>query len=140
MIESALYAVLAGNAGVRSLVANATSPTTYRIYPLVIPQHVQGEAAQQPSIVYAKDGVDRQVLYSGTGSVVSVSFQIDCYALTHLAAITLAAAVRAALVDYAGVVAGVTIKASMIENEFSTIDAEPGLFRVTQFWTVWHVE
>lgn len=140
MIESALYAMLIGSAGVRALVANATSPITYRIYPLVIPQHVQGQAAQQPSIVYTKDGVGRQVLYSGTGSVVSASFQIDCYAITHLAAITLADAVRTALVDYAGVAASVTIKASTIENEFSTIDAEPGLFRVTQFWTIWHVK
>lgn len=140
MIEFALYAVLAGNAGIRALVSEATSPTTYRIYPLVIPQHVQGSAAQQPSIVYTKDNVERQVKYVGTDSVVRVAFQIDCYAITHLAVITLAAAVRAALMDYAGVSAGVTIKASMIENEFSSVDTEPGLFRVTQFWTVWHVE
>lgn len=140
MIENALYARLASYSAVSALVADAVSPTTYRIYPLVIPQHVQGEAAQQPSIVYSKDSVERQVLFIGTNNVVRVSFQIDCYAVSHIAALTLAAAVRSALLDYAGVSAGVVIRASSLENEFSAVDPEPGLYRVVQSWSIWHEE
>lgn len=140
MIENALYARLASHSAVSALVADAVSPTTYRIYPLVIPQRVQGEAAQQPSIVYAKDAVDRQVLLVGTNNVVRASFQLDCYAVRHVDALSLAAAVRTALLDYAGVSAGVVIRASSLENEFSTVDPEPGLYRVVQSWSIWHEE
>lgn len=140
MIESAIYAALLADAGVFALVSANTSPISARVYPLMIPEHVYAEATKLPCIVYTKTGVDRQQTLNGTDSVVRAAFQIDSYARTHSGAISLAAEVRDALLDYAGTVAGVEIKHAALETEFSLIDPEPGLFRVTQSWSIWHVE
>lgn len=140
MIETALFARLTAVSGVASLVAEDTSPVRYRIYPLLIPQQVDGDVTRYPCVVYAKDGVERQVTLTGTDSVVRASFQIDCCAQTFAGSLALASAVFAALKDYAGTSGGVEIKAFSLENEFSVFDPEPGLFRVSQFWSIWFVE
>src|SRR5690606_31226744 len=137
MIEDALFHILKTDSGVSALVVNATSPLSYRIFPLVIEQHAYGEASKQPCIVYTLDGVDRQVKYTGTDDVSRARFQIDSYARTWDQARELAAAVLARLLDFTGAAAGIEVKSATIENEFTLTDPEPGLFRVTQFWNVW---
>ena len=140
MIQESLYSKLAGAAGVTSLAST-------RIYPLVIPQTVYTEATKKPCIVYSVSSKSRQVRYSGTDTLVSGSFSIDCYATTYTAVQSLAAAVRAALVDQVGTwtdsdspVGSVSVQAVFIENEFDLMDEEPGLYRVSQEYTIWYDE
>lgn len=140
MIQEALYSKLAGAAGVSALVAS-------RIYPLVIPQTVYDEATKRPCIVYSTDGKARHIRFSGTDSLVAGRFTVDCYARTYSAVQQLAAAVRAALVDQRGTwttssspQGSVSVQQVFIDNEFDLTDIEPGLYRVSQEYTIWYDE
>lgn len=140
MIQEGLYAYLSQNAGVSALVST-------RIYPIVIPEQAYADATRQPCIVYSFDGKERQVRFSGTDSLVAASVQIDCYARTYASAHAVALAVRTAMVDYSGIWTGTgspqssnDIKKVFIENEFDLMDIEPGLYRVSQTYTIWYDE
>lgn len=133
MIQEGLFAYLSANAGVAALAGS-------RIYPLVIPQQSYREDSRMPCIVYSQDSATRQKLFDGQSALVDAGFTIDCYAPAHADAHALAAAVRAALVDYAGAMGAVTVRAVFFEGQLELADLEPGLFRVSQNWTVWYVE
>ena len=139
MIDEALFSLLKAS-GVGALVAEESSPVRYRIFPLLIPQHEEGDLTQFPCVVLTKVGASRGVTKSGTDNLVNSSYQIDSYAATYTQAVQVADAVRAALVDYNGVVAGHEIKTANIENEFALIDPDPGLYRIMQSYSVWHDE
>ena len=140
MIQEGLYTYLAADAGVSALVSS-------RIYPLVIPETVYTEATKKPCLVYSVDGKSRQVRYSGTDTLVAASVQIDCYARTYLASQQLAEAVRSAMVDYSGTWTGSSspqtsnrVQSIFIQSEFDMLDPEPGLYRVSQQYTIWYDE
>lgn len=132
MIDEGLFAHLSADAGVAALAGS-------RIYPLVIPQQSFREDSRQPCVVYSRDGAQRQKLFGGTSDMVSSAFTIDSYAPTLAAAQALADAVRVALLDFSGVMGATTVRAVFLENEFELADLEPGLYRVSQSWTIWHV-
>lgn len=140
MIDDALFSLLRQNNGVAGIVAESSSPVTYRIYPLVMPQHEAGDPSVVPCVVYTKVGAGRSVRYAGTDNVVEATYQIDSYAVTYKAATQLADKVRLALVDYSGTVAGTEIKIIHLDNEFALEDPDPGLYRITQSFSVWYVE
>lgn len=140
MIESALFEILSANVGVSALVAEASSPIRYRIYPLLIPQHELGDLTQIPCIVYTKVGAARSVRYAGTDNLVQATFQIDAYSSSYSASASLAEAIRSALVDYNGTAASIKVITANIDNEFALDDPEPGLFRISQNWVIWFVE
>jgi hypothetical protein len=140
VIQEALFARLSGHSGVSAL-------TGTRIYPLVIPQQSYDEVTRQPCVVYQMNGRGRQVRFAGTGDLVAGSVQVDAYARTYAQAQALAAALRDALMDYSGVVIlpgspqrTVTIKKCFLDREFDLMDEEPGLYRVSQEYAVWHLE
>ena len=140
MIQESLYSKLAGAAGVTAIVST-------RIYPLVIPQTVYSEATKQPCIVYSVDGKVRQVRFSGTDTLVTGSFTVDSYARSYQAVQALAAAVRTALVDQSGTWTdsdspqdSVSVQKVFIESEFDLMDEDPGLYRVSQQYTIWYDE
>ena len=140
MIQEGLYATLAADAAVSALVGT-------RIYPLMIPQQVYTESTKQPCLVYTLDGRARQVRFAGTDTLVQGSLTVDCYARTYAAAQALADAVRALLEDYSGTMTGTgspistnVVKKIFIDNELELMDIEPGLYRVSQSYTIWYDE
>lgn len=132
MIEAGLYSYLSSNTQVSAIVGD-------RIYPLMIPLAVYDAAIQRPCLVYQRDGSARQRTYCGDSNVVNASFQIDAYAIDYDSAISLADAVRVALVAYRGVMGAVTVKDVVLENDFDLLDTEPGLYRRSMNYTVWYV-
>jgi hypothetical protein len=123
------------------------SSVTNRVYPLVIPQQVYDEATKQPCLVYTMDTDIRQVTQDGTNALVRGALQVDCYSRSYKDAQTLAATVRAALVDYSGVMVAATspitsteVNRIHLEGESNLMDEEPGLYRVMQRYAVWYYE
>lgn len=139
MIDDSIFTLLKSSAGVAAIVANATSPTTYRIYPLVIPQKESGDGEQTPCVVYQRVGSSRGIRYTATDNLVNATYQIDSYATTYRAAALLAEAVRSAIVDFSGTVGSHSIKIVHIENDFAVEDPDPGLYRISQTYSVWYV-
>jgi hypothetical protein len=139
VIDAALFSLLKAS-GVASLVAEGSSPTRHRIYPLVIPQHESGDLTPFPCVVFTKVGASRGVTLSGTDTLVNAEYQIDSYATTYTQAVQLSDAVRAALVDYSGTIGGHAIKTANLDNEFALTDPDPGLYRIMQTYSVWYVE
>jgi hypothetical protein len=127
-------------------VTNATTAaylagTPNRVYPLVIPQKVPRGAPQTPCVVYETDGIDRQVTYCGTSGLSRTSMKIDCYAEDYNTAKQVAQAVREVLLDFRGLLGGtVEVRHAALETEFDLQDIEPGLYRISQSWTIWHEE
>jgi hypothetical protein len=138
VIDEALFSLLRSEVG--SLVAEESSPVRYRIFPLVMPQHEDGDLAQFPCLVLAKVGASRGVTKTATDNLVNSIYQLDCYALTYKEAVQLADSVREAIVDFNGTVSGHEIKTVNIDNESALTDPDPGLYRVMQTYSVWHDE
>ncbi len=136
MSEIGLYTRLKSVSAVQTLVAESTSPLTYRIYPLVIPQGQD----RMPCIVYQKVSAERQLLLVGTNGTVRATYQVDSYATSASGALALAAAVQDALMDYVGTSGGVAMRFTSLENEISLEDPDPGLFRISQTYTCWYDE
>ncbi len=79
-------------------------------------------------------------MYCGTSRLTAGTFQIDSYAEQYVAAVSLAAAVRAALLDFQGMLNGVPVRHAFVETEGDLLDPEPGIFRVSQTWVIWYSE
>jgi len=112
-----------------------------RIYPLVIPQKVPRGAQVTPCVVYETRNVDRQVTYCGVSGLVMTTMTIDCYADNYNTSKEVAQAVRECLSDFRGMLGGtVDVRHASLQTEFDVQDFEPGLYRVSQSWAIWHVE
>lgn len=131
MIQEGIYSHLSGDAGVAPLAGT-------RIYPLVIPQRVYNEATRLPCLVYARVGVDQPINTCGAEALAGSSFRIDSYARSYGAAHALAAAVRDAMVNYSGAMGAAHVSRVNLETELDLLDIEPGLYRVSQTYSVWH--
>lgn len=125
-LEASLHAFLSGDAGVSGFVSG-------RVYPGVI---VQG--SEQPCLVYNKQGRDRQQLFCGTDGLMMTRVDIDCYASSYRQSVNLANAVTAALLDFSGTMFGTRVPRVFLESEFDLSDIEPGLYRQSQTWAIWH--
>ncbi len=129
-IRAAVFSILDGDAALTALIVS-------RVYRGVIPQ--QGKASSyMPCITYSKTGERRNKTYCGTDGLVRNGFAVDAYAVTAAEAEAVAEAAKQALMDYRGAVDGVFIADVELENEFDLEDIEPGLYRVTMNFTLWH--
>lgn len=107
---------------------------------MIIPQATPLQQ-RTPCVVFNRGSVDRQVRYCGTDGVIRTSVTLDCYATSYTAARALARVVRESLIDFRGLLGGLlAVRAASLDNEFDLLDIEPGLFRVSQSWTIWHEE
>lgn len=125
-LEASLHGFLADDAGVSTMVAA-------RIYPGIIPQ-----GGAQPCIVYAKTSRDRQQLFCGTADLMTTQVSIDSYATTYTESVLLANAVTDALLDFRGMMGDTDVPRVFLTNELDLSDIEPGLYRQSQTWVVWH--
>lgn len=130
MIEEGLFAHLKADAGVFGITAS-------RIFALRIPQ---GQNIGDGTLVYQRAGSDRSATACASDRLVRGSFQIDAYAKTYLRAITLARALRVALIDYTGPMGDTHVDRVFLETEFDLDDPEPGLYRVSATYTIWYLE
>lgn len=141
-LHESIHQELAADAALGALVAA-------RIYPMLIPQESFKDFARHGCVVYTRVGIARmQRLCNGgtTDGLLQSTVQIDSYAqrqTTANGALAIAAAVAAVLVDFRGELGGTggdIIKTITLDSEFEFLDPDPGLYRVSQTYTVWHVE
>ncbi len=130
MIEQSVATILTTTAGVTAVVEQ-------RVHPLIIPQNERGVAAQ-PCLVYQVITRERSKTRCGTIDLVRTSMQIDAYGRTYASAKAASEACVAAMLDYRGTVGGVTIKDVALSAEIDLMDPEPGLYRVSNTFEIWH--
>lgn len=111
-----------------------------RVFPLIIPQHLHGEATKLSCLVYQRLGVERQSTFCGTDGVVRTILQVDSYALKYIDANALARLVRLRLTDFGGTIGDTIVKNAKLDSELELFDDDPGLYRVSQTYSIWHVE
>jgi hypothetical protein len=134
-LKDDLWAYLNGTPGVTSVFSNA-SPDQIRVYPQVLPQD-----PTYPAATYQLVGRQRQPLMGNdTGNVVRSSVNVDVYGQTSESVETGSAAIRAALIDFRGLMVATQVERLLLENEIDLTDVEPGLFRNSMSFTIWHEE
>lgn len=101
---------------------------------------VRGRATALPQVLITRTQTTRQVKFCGTSKLVNADMQIDSFGLKGQDAWGLAAALRAALVDFQGMMGGTSVNHIFLTNEFPLTDPEPGVIRVTQLYNVWYLE
>jgi len=104
---------------------------------------VRSPQSALPAVVIQRINTIRQVLFCGTDDLVNADMQLDCYAISPQDAWGLAAAVRAALVDFTGTMgdpAGVYVDQVTLTNERPLTDPDPGIIRVIQLYNFWYLE
>jgi hypothetical protein len=136
MIEEGLFTYLSADTTVAQFVGG---PKT-RIWPLMIPKHHEGDVDKLPCLVYQRIARFAGSTFCATDDLVSAEFQIDSYALNYLDARRLAAAVRERMVDYTGLMDDVQVDRVSLSTEVDLLDPVPGLFRVSQSYTIWYRE
>lgn len=128
-IQKSLYSLLDDDAGVSALAKG--------IFPMVIPQ--QGSSpSRMPCLTYRKTTTNRQQRYCGTDGTVGDQFTVDAYGKRYSDAQEMADAAKAALIDYRGTKGNRFIANIHLDNEFDLMDIEPGLYRVSMTFEVWH--
>jgi hypothetical protein len=112
-----------------------------RIYAGRIPQHVYDSRDRvMDCAVYTRVGGQRGITFCGSEGLVAGQYQLDIYSPDDVRFVQLARAIRRALVDYSGPMGAVEVKKVFIETDFDSQEAEPGLNRRTQTYTVWYAE
>lgn len=125
-VESVVFVALCAS-GAASSVANADSPTTYRVYPVVAPQ-----TTSFPLIVYDMIAQERaKSLGGGVSDLARTLVQVDCYAHDFATALAMADAVTAALDGNFATFKGIH------QNRQNIFDADQRLYRVSQDFAVW---
>lgn len=118
LIEEALYGELSTDSGVAALAST-------RGYPLVIPQD-----ATLPAWAYQRIYGPRVLTHEGPSGLAKARIQITAIAATYDGAKDLAAAIRAALDGFAGMLGGtggVAVKYCHVDNEFDGFGQVTGI-------------
>lgn len=134
-LKDDLWAYLNGTPGVTAVFSN-TSPDQVRIYPQILPQR-----PTYPAATYQLVGQSDQLMMNATtNDMVQTSLNVDVYSDNSEDAETGAAAIIAALRDYRGEWSGRHVNRVRLDNKFDLSDVEPGLYRVSMTFTIWHDE
>lgn len=134
-LKDDLWAHLNGTPGVTT-VFSSSSPDQVRIYPQVLPQ-----SPSFPAATYQQVGRQRQPMMGNqTNDLVRSSVNFDVYAKTSEEVETGSAALRAALQDFRGLMGATQVERLLLDNEIDLTDVEPGLFRNSMSFSIWHEE
>jgi Protein of unknown function (DUF3168) len=136
ILETGLRAYLVGLDAITALVAE-------RIYGMVREQgndQTLPVGAQLPAVLIMRDNSIRQQLFCGTSPLVQTDVQVDSFAMTGDDAWGLAKALRAALVDFNGLMGLTWVDTVHLNNEFPITDPDPGIIRVKQIYTMFYLE
>ena len=135
-IKNDLWDYLNGTAAMAAIFADSSSPTLIRLYPQVLPQD-----PTYPAASYQLVGRQRQALMGNdTGNLVRSSYNVDVYGQTSESVESGSAALRTALIDFRGLMGATQVERLLLENEIDLTDVEPGLFRNSMSFTIWHEE
>lgn len=141
-LGNAIYAILAGNAGVTALVPTTIATYKFNIFPGLAPETI-GNVAY---IVYKRiSGVEDATL-SGDSQLCESRIQLDCIAPTYDAATAIRDAVMASgsLQGYAGTIGGVTIQSCFEVNQHEFNQPSPSNLSLRSYgrsidFDIWHV-
>lgn len=130
-MKAGLYTFLSTQAAVVALAAD-------RIYPGVIPEQVFDQASQKPCLTFELASTERQQTYCGTESLTKSGFRVTAFATTPEAAASLADAVLDSILDYRGSMGSTEVRTVVLDEQFDSVDIEPGLYRVDLLLSIWH--
>lgn len=111
-LEEGLVAALRADAQVGALVANATSPVTYRIYREHLPQQ-----PTYPAIVFARVTTIGNTILEGPSSLQEVLISLDVLALSDASRMAVASAVKAAINGVRGNLGGASVQLVHVTDE-----------------------
>lgn len=121
-----LYTYMQTQAGLTALVST-------RMYPLKLPQN-----ATVPALTYQKIARPREYSHSGDSNLANPTYQFDCWAKTHEAAVTVAVQVEAAFTGFSGTMGSETVYAAFISNVIDDIEPDTALYRQIVDVEFWH--
>jgi len=131
VIDEALVAYLKTVAGVTALVST-------RIYGMRMPQ-----TTTLPCVTTKRIDTPRVLTMDSSGSsgdLVHPRFQIDCWDITHSSVKGITDAIRAALHGKTGSFSGITIRASLANEEVPEFEPETNLYRGRSEYIIWFQE
>lgn len=124
--QSDFYTWLSAQPGVTAIVSD-------RIYPLRLPQE-----GAYPAVRFERDSEYDQQDFDGQGGLLVTNLQVDALATTHDQSLTLADAIRAALINYQGTMGSTVVNQTVLDATFDTWDESLELYRVSHAWTFAH--
>lgn len=129
ILEESLYAFVTSDTAVAALI-------DLRMYGGMQPQK-----GAQPCIVYSRlSPTKRTQTLCATDSKVCATLLIECYDKSYLGSKHLAAAVRHTIIDFQGDMAGTRVSSIALDDESDVVLPEPGLFGVSQTYSIWFTE
>lgn len=128
--EEALRSILLNDAAIQTFASG-------RIYGIIRPP---GTKEQIPCITIARTQTIRAQLTCATDRLVQAIFNIDALGYDAEEAQAGGAAIRDTLNYYSGSESGLTIQRCFVETEVPLIEADPGLVRWSQSFSVWYEE
>lgn len=139
MIHEPLSLHLRANAPLAAIIGAGGNA---RYFEGTLPQKAPAGKSRIPAVlVRSIDINDRQQVYCGTVGTMRALATIDCYDAAARDAWLVAAAVRGALLDFRGLMAGtLRVRTIALELETELDDPDPGLYRIRQNWAVWFTE
>lgn len=123
-----VYDALATHAGIRALVANGTTPETYRVYSLVLPQNTA-----YPAITFHNVAGERPATLAGNNEAWNLRIRVHCWDTTLYGAKAVAEQVRYAF-------AAATLFRATQLIEFDQHEPDTGIFQSVLDFSIWYNE
>lgn len=133
MIEQGIYERLRDDAAIAALVSG-------RVFPVLIPEsRAHGESAT-PCVVFTLNHQARSLTVCDASSSVEGTYQIDSVSQSYFEAKEIADAVRLSLNSFTGPMGGTPVDRVLLETAQDLVEAEPGLYRVSQTYIFYYQE
>lgn len=133
MIEQGLFERLRDDVVIAALVSG-------RVFPVVIPQSKSLESSATPCVVFTLTTQTRTLAACDAVSMVEGTYQIDSLSRSYFEAKEIADAIRLSLNSFTGQMGETHVDRVLLETAQDLIDAEPGLYRVSQTYLFYYQE
>lgn len=137
MISESLAQYLSSHADLQQYVGGARYK---RVFPMLIPQHVLDEETKLPCVVYQIIDSSPGYTLCGEDGLQNAVFQLDSYSTDEEVSRKLAAAIKKVLSNFSGLMFDTHVSRIFLESGFQILEPDPGLFRVSQSYSVWFIE
>ncbi len=133
MIEQGIFERLRDDATLATLIGG-------RVFPVQIPQPAGPDHSRTPCVVFTLNSEGRTLTQCDAVSSVEGTYQIDSVSKSYFDAKAIAQAVRLSLNSFTGQMGGTTVDRVLLETAQDLIEAEPGLYRVSQTYVFYYQE
>jgi len=133
MIEQGIFERLRDDGPVAVLVGG-------RVFPVQIPESRSDGHSATPCIVFTLNSEARSLTTCDAASSVEGTYQIDSVSKSYFEAKEMANAVRLCLNSFTGLMGGTPVDRVLLETAQDLIEAEPGLYRVSQTFVFYYQE